>query len=222
MSASSSRIIITEGEPTRPLTDRLVDRLLAWWDTGGGRTLRVGVRQARQRVSESVRAVIAPALQQPWIAASVRALGKARRWLALAFSTEVAAEPRRTVRGVNATADGVARAVPPPAVRPADTVTPAPSAPQSQGTAQPTTCTTLADQSPVTKAGTLRCWNCHHRHHVRSPRRGGCFHCGQCQETMLVVDPVIGLTCAIGDADERGIALNREADETAGSVRPVT
>lgn len=231
MSASSSRIMIAQAEPARPWSDRLVDRLLGWWDIGGGRGLRRGLRDTTARYTGKVRTFIAPVLEKPWVSAIVRGLGSAKRWVGKAFSSDV---PATLPRGEDLRATLATEMDDAPAPREATPVPPRPAAVTRSPTGElrPRTAPAITrpeitpvasdTATPTANAMTtaLRCWSCHQRHRVRTPRRGGCFHCGQCDQTMLVVDPIVGLTCAIGDARERGIQLNHEANETDVIVRP--
>lgn len=224
MSASSSRIMIHPVEDGRPLSDRFIDRLLGWWDVGGGRRLRRGTRELTGRCSATIRRVSAPVLEQPVIAKGVVWLAGARRLLGKAFAHEVPPAPprREDLRATIATEA--------PAPTPASMITQRPATAEIRsrtGEIRPRTSPALtrpvtATVTPTTATPTathtttaLRCWSCLQRTRVRAPRRGGCFHCPSCRTVMLVVDPVVGLTCDVAQATERGIHLNQQADETS-------
>lgn len=244
MSASSSRIMIAPVDGGRPLSDRFIDRLLGWWDTGGGRTLRRGLRDRIATTRAKLRTFMAPALERPLVAKAVHGLATAtsaaRRWTAKAFASDVPATPlpREELRATVATDVEDAPVAPRPAVvtRSATRSATAEIRPRTgtveirPGTAEirPRTSpsitkpvitpvsTAVSAPEPITTAMTsnLRCWSCLQRQRVRAPRRGGCFLCTGCSKTMLVVDPIVGLTCEVAQASARGIHLNRQADET--------
>ena len=234
MSASSSRIMIAPVEDGRPLSDRTIDRLLGWWDVGGGRRLRRGARDLAGRCGAAVRWVSAPLLDQPVIAKGVAWLGGAGRLLGKAFAHEEPSTPprREELRATIATeAPETSAPAPTPIVneRPATAelrprtgelrprtaeirprTSPSITRPVTATVVTPTTPSPV----PITTTTALRCWSCLQRTRVRSPRRGGCFHCPSCQSVMLVLDPIMGLTCDTAQAGTRGITLNRQADET--------
>jgi hypothetical protein len=230
MSASSSRIMIAPVDGSRPLSDRFIDRLLGWWDVGGGRTMRRALRGAVGASKTKIRTVTAPVMERPLVAKAVArtaaGLAVIRRWLGKAFSTDVpaAATQREEIRATVVTEVEDA----PAPVRPA-VVTRSGTAeirtPTKSGTAEirPRTAPSITQPViaavPTTKQKTstltnLRCWSCLQRTGVRSPRRGGCFLCAGCNTAMLVVDPIVGLTCEVAQGSARGIQLNRQADET--------
>ncbi len=247
MSASSSRIMITPTDSGRPLSDRFIDRLLGWWDTGGGRDLRRALRDGLAAGRTKLRTVFAPALERPLVAKAVVHLTNAQRWLAKAFSkafsSEVPLPPlrREEIRATVAIDINDVPVAPPPAlitrsataeIRPrTGTVEIRPRTGTVEigsrsGTAEfrsrtgssltKPVITPVPAREPTTTAMTtnLRCWSCLQRQRVRAPRRGGCFLCTGCNATMLVLDPVNGLTCDVAHASARGISLNRQADET--------
>lgn len=251
MPASSSRIMIAPVEGSRPLSDRFVDRLLGWWDTGGGQRLRRAVRGGLATAGARLHTVLAPVLQRPLVAKplalTASGLAATRRWLAKAFASEVPAAPsrREDLRATVATESGDAPTRP-AAVSGSTTAeirTPlrSPTAeirtPVRSGTGEirtplrsptgelrPRTASSITRPvlTPIPSAPAqttamttnLRCWSCLQRNRVRTPRRGGCFLCTACNATMLVVDPIVGLTCDIAQAEGKGINLNRQADET--------
>lgn len=246
MSASSSRIMIAPVDGGRPMSDRFIDRLLGWWDTGGGRILRRGLRDRVAAGRTKLRTIMAPALERPWVAKAVHGLATAttvaRRWTAKAFASDVPTTPprREEMRATVATDASDATdveenpVVPRPAVatrsptrsataeiRPrTGTVEIRPGTAEIRPRTAPSitkpTITPVSAAEPITTAMTsnLRCWSCLQRQRVRAPRRGGCFLCTGCSKTMLVVDPIVGLTCEVAQASARGIHLNRQADET--------
>lgn len=264
MSASSSRLSIVPPDASRPLSDRIVDHLLSWWDTGGGRRMRHAVRGVVAASSAKLYTLIAPALARPLVAKSVEGLVTTRRWIAKAFASEVppARPPREEIRAADATGVEPAPVPPRPTVAtrsvtgeirtptrsvtgeihtPTKSVTgeirtptrsitgeirtPTGSAtgeirtPTARSLTKPVitpVSTTRSTTAPTTKtlASNLRCWSCLQRQRVHAPRRGGCFLCAGCNATMLVVDPIVGLTCDIAQASARGIDLNRQANET--------
>ncbi|HEX3133709.1 MAG TPA: hypothetical protein VHX44_09040, partial [Planctomycetota bacterium] len=77
----------------RPLSDRFIDRLLGWWDTGGGRNLRRALRDGLAAGRTKLITVITPALKRPLVAKSVEHLAAARRWTAKAFASDVPPTP---------------------------------------------------------------------------------------------------------------------------------
>ncbi len=252
MSASSSRIMIAPLDSGRPLSDRFVDRLLGWWDVGGGRRMRRAVRGAAAACGSRISTSVAPLMTRPLVAKSV-ALSQAgfnatRRWLGKAFAYDApAATPREEVQHASAVSAAKAEdAARPAAVTKAATPeirTPLRSAtaeirsstrsgtaelrtPTRSGTGEikPRTAPAItrsaitpvssAESQPTAMTTNLRCWSCLQRNRVRTPRRGGCFLCTGCNATMLVVDPIVGLTCDVGQAESKGIRLERQADET--------
>ncbi len=243
-------------DPTdgRPLSDRFIDRLLGWWDVGGGRRIRRAVRGAIAAAGTKLRTTCAPLMARPVVAktlaktVAVSAAGftAVRRWLAKAFANDVPA-PQREEKRLAVTADAKIDAkvdartdVAPAPTRPAiaarsataEIRTPLRSAtaeirtPTGSGTGEIRRRTATAITKPVVApvgsptptatalTTTLRCWSCLQRNRVRAPRRGGCFLCSSCNQTMLVVDAKIGLTCAVGQAETRGITFSRQANET--------
>ena len=251
MSASSSRIMIAPVDGGRPLSDRFIDRLLDWWDVGGGRRMRRAVRGAAAVCGSKISTTVAPLMARPLIAKSVATslagLTATRRWLGKAFAYDApAAAPRAEAQRAEIDAKvivstTVADAPPRPAA-----VTKSATAelrthlrsgtaelrtPTRSGTGEIKPRTAPAITKPVitpvsstesqTTAMTanLRCWSCLQRNRVRTPRRGGCFLCAGCNATMLVVDPIVGLTCDVGQAESKGISLNRQADETDSGLR---
>lgn len=230
MSASSSRIMIAPVDGSRPLSDRFIDRLLGWWDTGGGRSMRRALRGVVAASGAKIRTVTAPVMERPLVAKTVTktaaGLGAARRWIAKAFSTDVpAAAPQR--EELRATVVSEVEDASPP-TRPAVVTRPGTAelrTPTKSGTAeirprtapsltQPVIATVTTAKPKITTLTNLRCWSCLQRTGVRMPRRGGCFLCAGCNTAMLVVDPIVGLTCEVAQASARGIQLNRQADET--------
>lgn len=244
MSASSSRIMIAQVDGSRPLSDRFIDRLLGWWDTGGGRTIRRAVRGAVAVSGAKVRTTIAPLMARPLVAKaatkSLTAIATLRRGIAKAFSSEVPTptprreEVRTAVAAVSTDATdttGVDDAPLPPrpaAVKKSPTCeirTPVRSAtaeirPRTASAITKPEITPVSSPTRTTMALTtaLRCWSCLQRNRVRAPRRGGCFLCSSCNTTMLVVDPIVGLTCEVGQAPAKGIRLSREANETDPAI----
>jgi len=242
MSASSSRILIAQVDGSRPLSDRFIDRLLSWWDTGGGRTIRRAVRGAVAVSGAKVRTTIAPLMARPLVAKaatmSQTAIATLRRGIAKAFSSEVPTPRREEVLAAVATdatdatdATGVDDAPLPPrpaAVKKSPTCeirTPVRSAtgeirPRTASAITKPEITPVSSPTRTTMALTtaLRCWSCLQRNRVRAPRRGGCFLCSSCNATMLVVDPIVGLTCEVGQAPAKGIRLSREANETDPAI----
>lgn len=265
MPATSSRIMIEPVDGARPLSDRFIDRLLGWWDVGGGRSMRRALRGAVAAGSTKIRTLLAPFLGQPLVAKTVSislaTLATLRRWIGKAFSTEVgAATPQRAEMSSAEVADTARTHEAPTPVRPAiatrtgtaEIRTPLRSStgeirtPLRSATAEirTPTRTGTVEIRPHLRSGTgeirsrtaasitrptltpvsstqltamttnLRCWSCLQRNRVRTPRRGGCFLCTACNTTMLVVDPIVGLTCDVGQAQTKGIDLNRQADET--------
>lgn len=270
MSASSSRITIAPVEGSERLDNRLIDRLLAWWDYGGGKQMRrwcrstttaigsqiaggtrsVGRHIAQLPVSQKIAGWLAPvtrttaSLTRPMIDRASQVLSD------LTTQTEATPDPadaprpeadRQRTRATeaprsNTSASGgkemptarVQRRMPTPRpqAKAAESYTDQLAAlvKGREPTARPTNAGTTglsitSTQIPVTDgtASTtcmLRCWSCKRRSSVRSPRRGGCCRCTNCQAVMLVVDPVVGLTCDIAQATERGIDVRREANET--------
>ncbi len=90
---------------------------------------------------------------------------------------------------------------------------------KTQGTRELAPITPMPCPRPVREPSLLRCWSCLRRVIVSAPRRGGCYHCSGCSVLMTVVDPAVGMTCSFTQADERGVRLNREANETEVSER---
>lgn len=251
MSASSSRIMIAPVDDSRPLSDRFIDRLLGWWDTGGGRSMRRALRGAVAASGTRIRSLTAPVMERPLVAKSVAktaaGLAVIRRWLGKAFAHDVPAPTPRpdTQRATIATATVATKTenTPPRSITVTKTATAEIRTPLRSATAEirTPTRTGTAELRPHIRSGTgeirprtapaitpvsstqpqptamttnLRCWSCLQRNRVRAPRRGGCFLCTACNATMLVVDPIVGLTCDIGQAESKGIGLNRQADET--------
>jgi len=239
MSASSSRIAIVPSDVSRPLSDRVVDHLLGWWDTGGGRRMRRAVRGAIAASSAKLHTLIAPALARPLVAKSVARLVTTRRWIAKAFASEapVPTPPREEIRATAVEEVSVplrpavaARSVTAEIRTPTRSATGEIRTPTRSITGEIRTPTARSITKPVitpvstpastpapttrTIASNLRCWSCLQRQRVHAPRRGGCFLCAGCNTAMLVVDPIVGLTCDIAQAAARGIQLNRQANET--------
>ena len=248
MSASSSRIMIAPvapGDGSRPLSDGLVDRLLGWWDVGGGRSIRRALRGAVAASKTKIRIVTAPVMARPLVAKTVAtalaSLTTIRRWISKAFSSDVpAATPRREELHSADVSRATAVADAPVSVRPvvaARSATAEIRTPVRSGTAEirthlrsgtgelkpptassitnaPITPVSSAERQSTAMTTNLRCWSCLQRNRVRTPRRGGCFLCTGCNATMLVVDPIVGLTCDIAQAESKGINLNRQANGT--------
>ena len=254
MSASSSRIMIAPVDNSRPLSDRFIDRLLEWWDVGGGRSIRRALRAAVANGTAKIGTLLAPVLARPAVAKtfaiSSAALATLRHRIGKAFSSDVpvAAARHTEVRaaGVSPASDmSSTPAHPAVATRTgtAEIRTPLRSAtaeirtPTGTGTTEmrrrlrsgtgeirPRTATSITRSTltPVSSAPAqtaamttnLRCWSCLQRNRVRTPRRGGCFLCTACNTTMLVIDPIVGLTCAVAEAENKGIRPDRQADET--------
>jgi hypothetical protein len=253
MSASSSRIMIAQVDTGRPLSDRFIDRLLGWWDIGGGRRMRRAVRGVTAACGTRIRTSVAPLMTRPLIAKSVTwtmtAFAASRRWLGKAFAYDAAAATprvdarRATVVPAADTSDEAPRPATVTKSPTAELRTPLRSAtaeirtPTRSGTAElrshirsgtseikPRTAPAItrsamtpvasAELPPTAMTTNLRCWSCLQRNRVRTPRRGGCFLCTGCNATMLVLDPIVGLTCDVEQAESKGIRLNRQADET--------
>jgi hypothetical protein len=223
--------MIAPVDGSRPLSDRFIDRLLGWWDTGGGRSIRRALRGAVATTTTRIRTVTAPVMEKPLVAKTVATtaagLAATRRWLGKAFSSDVPAPaPRREeIRATVATEVEDAPALVRPAVvtksgtaeirtstRPAT----AEIRPRTVPSITPPVSAVLSATKPksVVLTTNLRCWSCLQRTSARSPRRGGCFLCAGCNAAMLVVDPIVGLTCDVAQASARGIQLNRQANET--------
>jgi hypothetical protein len=242
MSASSSRITIAPVDGSRPLSDRLIDRLLGWWDLGTGR-----IRRALRTLGVALGVRLQPFLARPLVATVLAPLAAGataiRRGLGKAFAPEVSPATQRRagsdVPETNPSTDAPAAPRPAIVARPATgeirtplrTPTGEIRTPTRAGTGEirlRTASITRPEVTPTatpgrTTSGTttsLRCWSCLQRNRVRAPRRGGCFLCSACNATMLVVDPVVGLTCDVAQAQERGIQTSRQADETDPALGP--
>lgn len=270
MSGTSSKIMIAPVEGSDRLDNRLIDRLLGWWDHGGGKRMRrwcrtttttvgvhltggiraIGRRIAEFPVTQRVARWLAPvsratvSLTRPVIDRTSQVLSDLT---AASETTPDHAKPSNSEpdrqrtrateapRGNTSTSGGkdvptarVQRRMPTPRpeAKAAESYTDQLAAlvKGRESTARPTNAGTTelhitATQVTVTDGtasttSMLRCWSCKRRSSIRSPRRGGCCRCTNCQAVMLVVDPVVGLTCDIAQASERGIDVRREANET--------
>lgn len=254
MSASSSRITIAPVDGSRPLSDRLIDRLLGWWDLGTRR-----IRRWLRTAGAAIGTRLHPFLARPPIARTIAILSvggtTVRRWLAKAFAHDsplAAPQPHTGGAGPDTTASPDAPVAPRPTVAPRSATgeirTPLRSptgeirtptragtgelrTPTRAGTGEirprtassitrPEVTPTSTPTRTTTLTTALRCWSCLQRTRVRAPRRGGCFLCSACNTTMLVVDPIVGVTCDVAQAEGKGINLNRQADETDPALGP--
>jgi hypothetical protein len=262
--------MIAPVEGSDRLDNRLIDRLLGWWDHGGGKRMRRWCRTTTTTVgghiSDGTRTVGRRIAELPitqrlarWLAPVTRStatltrpvIDRASQMLTdLTAETETTAESAQTpsrepVRsrtrateiprgntnakaGKEVSTARIQRRLPTPGpeTKTAESYTDQLAAlvKGRDSSARPTNAGTTGlhiTASQVTVSdGTasttsmLRCWSCKRRSAVRSPRRGGCCRCTTCQAVMLVVDPVVGLTCDVAQADERGINVSREANET--------
>jgi hypothetical protein len=240
MTASSSRVMKVERPTAGNIGDWLSDRALHWYDTGAGYRLRRWCRTQGQRVVTiscgRFQAVTAHLARQPQVQRLTGILAPPARTTVALVRSLVARlatlvprppEPSRPVepsRAVSAlpTATPAPRPVDPPSLRSTATHRTPATRPRLEPGTRPVTRPTMASvpvvegsPRPTARDTTpLRCWSCLRRVSIVAPRRGGCYHCPSCSELMMAVDPLVGMTCSLVDADERGVSRSAGSSET--------